>query len=148
MSSKIPIGYIDIRVFSHATEDTEKVLKAVRNMIPPEEVDNIVFRKTSLTGHHGNPIVLFETRIKEKEAVEAIFRSLSSGLSSLDKEQLSSEIKQHLEKGNLYVRLDKQSAYLNEFKFKPTDSIHMRIHFQKSRPEDVIDICRKYGMLP
>ena len=126
----------------------ERVLKAVRNMIPPEEVDNIVFKKTGLTGHHGNPIVLFESRIKERKTVEAVFRSLSSCLSSLDKEQLSSEIKQHLEKGNLYIRLDKQSAYLNEFRLSPTDSIHLRIHFQKSRPQDVIDICRKFGMLP
>jgi RNA binding exosome subunit len=148
LSSKISIGYIDIRVFSHATEDTERVLNAVRNMFPPGEVDNVVFKKNSLTGHHGNQIVLFETRIKEKKAVEAIFCNLSSGLSSLDKEQLSSEIKQHLEKGNLYIRLDKQSAYLNELKLNPTDSIHLRIHFQKSRPEDVIGICRKYGMLP
>lgn len=148
MSSKIPIGYIDIRVFSHATEDADKVLKAVRNIIPPEEVDNVAFKKTSLTGHHGNPIVLFEARIREKKVVEAVFRKLSSSLSSLDKEQLNSEIKEHLEKGNLYIRLDKQSAYLDELKLDPTDSIHFRIHFQKSRPEDVVSICRKFGMLP
>lgn len=117
-------------------------------MIPPEEVDNVAFKRTSLAGHHGNPIVLLETRIKEKKAVEAVFRKLSAGLSMLDKEQLGSEIKQHLEKGNLYVRLDKQSAYLNELKMNSTDSIHFRIHFKKSRPEDVVSICRKFGMLP
>jgi hypothetical protein len=68
LSSKIPIGYIDIRVFAHATEELEKILNAVRNIIPEELVETITFKKTSLTGHHGNPITLLEARVKEKNA--------------------------------------------------------------------------------
>ena len=124
MSSKIPIGYIDIRVFAHATEEVDKVLNAVHNILSPELIDIIAFKKTNLTGHHGNPIILFETRIKEKNAAQTVFEKLSLGLSTLDKELLNSEIKQHLDKGNLYVRLDKQSAYLNELKLSSADSIH------------------------
>ncbi|PIX31523.1 hypothetical protein COZ60_04140, partial [Candidatus Bathyarchaeota archaeon CG_4_8_14_3_um_filter_42_8] len=101
MSSKIPIGYIDIRVFAHATEEVDKVLNAVRNILPPELIDIVAFKKTNLTGHHGNPIILFETRIKEKNAAQTVFEKLSLGLSTLDKELLNSEIKQHLDKGNL-----------------------------------------------
>jgi RNA binding exosome subunit len=59
VSSKPPIAYIDIRVFAHATEDPEKVLAAVRNILPTELEENLVFQKTGLTGHHGNPILLF-----------------------------------------------------------------------------------------
>jgi RNA binding exosome subunit len=148
LSSKIPIAYIDIRVFAHATEDPDKVLKASRNTLPQESVDTVVFKRANLTGHHKNPIILFETRIKERNVVQAVFERLSSGLSSLDKELLSSEIKQHLEKGNLYLRLDKQAAYLNEIKLCQTDPIHVRIHFKKHRQEEVIEICRKFGLLP
>ena len=148
MSSKIPIGYIDIRVFAHATEEVDKVLNAVRNILPPELIDIVAFKKTNLTGHHGNPIILFETRIKEKNAAQTVFEKLSLGLSTLDKELLNSEIKQHLDKGNLYVRFDKQSAYLNELKLSSTDSIHFRIHFKKHSQEEVTDICRKFGLLP
>ena len=148
MPSKIPIGYIDIRVFAHATEEVDKVLNAVRNIFPSELIDLIAFKKSNLTGHHGNPIILFETRIKEKNAAQTVFEKLSLGLSTLDKELLNSEIKQHLDKGNLYVRLDKQSAYLNELKLSSTDSIHFRIHFKKHSQEEVTDICRKFGLLP
>jgi len=148
LSSKIPIGYIDIRVFAHATEDADKVLNVVRNVLPTELMDMVTFKKNNLTGHHGNPIILFEARIKERNAVQAVFEKLSSGLSTLDKELLNSEIKQHLDRGNLYIRLDKQSAYLNEIKLCSTDPIHFRIHFQKHSQEEIIDICRKFGLLP
>jgi RNA binding exosome subunit len=148
LSSKIPIGYIDIRVFAHATEELEKILNAVRNILPEELVDTITFKKTSLTGHHGNPITLLEARVKEKNAVQAVFKKLASSLSPLDKELLRNEIRQHLDGGNLYIRLDKQSAYLNEVKLCTTDPIHFRIHFQKHKPEEIIEICRKFGLFP
>ena len=148
LSSKVQVAYIDIRVFAHATEDPERVLTATRNALPIESIDTVIFKKSSLTGHHGNPITLYETKIKEKKLVQAVFERLCSGLSVLDKEALSNEIKQHLDKGNLYVRLDKQSAYLNELKLGSTDSIHLRIHFKKHSAEEIMDICRRSGLLP
>jgi RNA binding exosome subunit len=148
LPSRIPIGYIDIRVFAHATEDVDKVLSAVRNIFPPELIDIVTFKKSTLTGHHGNPIILLEARIKEKSAAQAVFEKLSLGLSILDKEQLNNEIGQHLDKGNLYIRLDKQSAYLNELKLSSADPIHFRIHFKKHTQEEIMEICRKSGLLP
>jgi hypothetical protein len=144
----VPIAYIDIRVFAHATEDLDKVLTATRNVLPPEKTDKVVFRKINLTGHHGNPITLFEARIKEKETVQAVFKKLASSLSTLDKEQLNTEIVQHLEKGNLYMRIDKQSAYLNQIKLLTEDPIHFRIHLKKRTQEEVIEVCRRFGLLP
>jgi len=143
----VPIAYLDIRVFAHATEDLDKVLAAVRNIIPQEVIDIVNFKKTNLTGHHGNPIMLFETRIKDK-AAEAVFEKLASGLSTLDKEILSNEIMQHLDKGNLYIRIDKQSAYMNELRLSSTDPIHFRIHFKKPNQEEILSVCRKFGLLP
>ncbi len=148
MSSKVPIDYVDLRIFAHATEDSDKVLASVRNLIPSESVDRVAFTKTALTGHHGNTITLLETRIKEKKTAQQFMEKLSSSLSIMDKESLNSEIDQHLEKGNLYLRLDKQSAYLNELKLGSTDPIHLRIHFKKHRQEEVMEICRKLGLLP
>jgi RNA binding exosome subunit len=55
VSSKTPVGYVDIRVFAHATEDLAKVSTAVRNTLPEEIGENTLFQKTTLTGHHRNP---------------------------------------------------------------------------------------------
>lgn len=148
LSSSVPIAYIDVRAFTHATEDAEKVLSAVRNTLPAELVDKVAFKKTNLTGHYGNPIILLEARIKEKNHLKAFFEKLASGLSSLEKEILNSEIRQHLDKGSLYIRLDKQSAYLNELKLCSADPIHFRIHFKKSNMDEILNICRKFGIVP
>ena len=148
LSSVVPIAYIDVRVFAHATEDLDRVLGAVRNTLPPGSADTVTFEKTALTGHHGNPITLFEARIKNKKVASAFLERLASGLSMVDKEALNCEITRHLENGNLYVRLDKQSAYLGEFRLGSTDTIHLRVHFRNPSPEEVIGICRKFGLLP
>jgi hypothetical protein len=148
LSSKAPVGYIDIRVFAHATEDPDKVLAAAHNILPRESVDIVGFSTANLTGYHGNPIIMYEARVKEKNLAQAVFAKLCSGLGMLDKELLANEITQHLDKGNLYIRLDKQSAYLNELKLSSTDPIHVRIHFKRHGAEEVVDICRKFGLLP
>ena len=148
MSSNVPIAYIDLRVFVHATEELEKVIKSVQNILPPDLVGSLAINKTELTGHHGNPIILLEARIKSRRMAQAFLGKLASSLRLIDKETLGNEISSHLENGNLYVRLDKQAAYLGELKLGSTDSIHMRMHFRKPRQEDVIEICRTLGLLP
>ncbi|MEM2688715.1 MAG: RNA-binding domain-containing protein [Candidatus Bathyarchaeia archaeon] len=148
MSSKVPVSHIDVRVFVHATEDEGKVLSAIRNTLPPQISENIAFKKSNLSGHHGNPITLFETKINEKEHVKAFLEKLASGLSILDKEILGGEIEQHIERGCLYIRLDKQAAYLNEFKLGTTDPIHFRIHFKKSNIREIAEACRSLGIIP
>jgi RNA binding exosome subunit len=117
VSSKPPIGYIDVRVFAHATEDPEKVLTAVRNILPEELSEKAIFQKTSLTGHHGNPITLFRTKLTDKQALPTVLQKIGAGLTALDKETLERNMKLHLEKGNLYLRFDKQSAFQSEVRF-------------------------------
>jgi len=144
----MPITCVDISLFAHATEDENKVIEAVRKLLPASQVENIVFKKSSLRGHHGNPITLFEAKIKEKEIVKTVVENLSSGLSSLDKETLLREVELHVEKGNLYLRLDKQAAFQGQFELGIADPIRFRLRFKKSRLEDVVQIGREIGMLP
>lgn len=148
MSSKTQIGYIDVRVFSHATEDPEKVQTAVRNTLPMELAESVVFRKTSLTGHHGNPITLFETRLAEKEALPSVIEKIALSLAAIDKETLSSEMKLHVEKRNLYLRFDKQSAFRGELRFSSNDPVHFKIHFKNKTSEEIVALCREAGLLP
>ena len=148
MSSKPPIGYIDVRVFAHATENPDKVLSAVRNILPAETWENVVFQKTMLTGHHGNPIILFETKLTDKQVLPFVLKKIAAGLTALDKEKLDSDLKLHLEKRNLYLRFDKQSAYQDEVRFSLNDPIHFKIHFKNKTFEEIVNICRNAGLLP
>ncbi len=145
--SQTLISYLDIRFFVHATEDSDKVFEAVHHLFPPDYVDDIVFKKSNLKGHYGNPIIIFETRIKEKEIIEDMVSSLSSGLSELDKEMLLREIDLHVKKGSLYIRLDKQAAFQGKFKLCSADPIRVHMRFKKRKLEDIIKTCRELGIL-
>jgi len=145
--SQIPVAYVDIRFFAHATEDVDKVIEAVRHVLPSDYMEDVVFNKSNLRGHYGNLITLFEAKIKNKEIIRALIANLSSHLSELDKETLSGEIHLHLEKGSLYIRLDKQAALQGKLKLCTSDPIHIRIRFRKTKIEDIVKTCRELGML-
>jgi RNA binding exosome subunit len=148
VSFKPPIGYIDVRVFAHATEDPEKVLTAVRNILPEELSENAIFQKTSLTGHHKNPITLFKTKLTDKKTLPTALQKIGAGLTALDKETLERDMKLHLEKSNLYLRFDKQSAFQSEVRFSQNDPIHFKIHFKNKTAEEIVEICRNSRLLP
>lgn len=137
-----------MRVFAHATEDAEKVLTAVRNILPVALSEDAIFQKTLLTGHHGNPIVLFETKLVDKQALIGVLRKIGVGLTVLDKETLENDLKLYLEKRNLYLRFDKQFAFQGEVRLSQNDPIHFKIHFKNKSFEEIVAICREAGLLP
>jgi len=145
--SQLPVAYVDVRFCAHATEDLDKVMEAVQNVLPSDHLEDITFNRSNLEGHYGNPITFFETRIKDKETVRALVENLSVNLSSLDKDELGRTINRCVEKGSLYIRLDKQAALKGKIKLVTSDPIHIRIRFKKSKTEDVIQICREIGMI-
>jgi len=148
LSSKHPIGYVEVRVFSHATENMTKVEVAVRNTLPEKLAAEAVFEKNNCVGHYGNPIVLIQTTLSNRELLPQALEKLGSSLSSIDKEQLAAELKQHIDKHNLYLRLDKQSAFLGTLRLATNDPIHFRIHFKNQTAEGIEHICRQAGLLP
>ncbi|MCZ2808791.1 MAG: hypothetical protein O2V44_05500 [Candidatus Bathyarchaeota archaeon] len=145
--SQLPVAYVDIRFCAHATEDIDKVVKAVQNTLPSDHIEDITFKRSNLEGHYGNPITFFDARIKDKETVRALVKNLSVNLSSVDKAELGRTIHLCVEKGSLYIRLDKQAALQGKIKLVTSDPIHIRIRFRKSKIEDVIKICREIGMI-
>ena len=145
--SKLPIAYVDIRFCAYATEDIDKVMDAVHNILPSNKREKLTFNKSHVEGHYGNPIILFETRIKDKETVRALVENLSAMFSSLDKEELDRTINRCFEKGSIYIRLDKQAAFQSKIKFATSDPIRIRIRFKISKLEDIIEICREIGLI-
>ena len=145
--SQLPVAYVDIRFCAHATEDIDKVVKAVQNTLPSDHIEDITFKRSNLEGHYGNPITFFDARIKDKETVRALVKNLSVNLSSVDKEELGRTMNRCVETGSLYIRLDKQAALQGKIKLVTSDPIHIRIRFRKSKIEDVIKICREIGMI-
>jgi RNA binding exosome subunit len=141
-----PIAHVDIRLSIHATEDLEKAKKAVYKLLPGDHVEEIPFKTEALKGHYGNPITLFETRIKDEGTIRAFMEKLSRNLDGQDKHRILTEPDIFLEKNNLYIRLDKQAALEDEFKLRRDDPIHIRIHFKNKDKKRIMEFCRELGL--
>ena len=148
LSAKAPLGYIEIRVFSHATEDEDRVRQAILNTLPEEIGSNLALQKTGLKGHHGNPIILLETKLVDKSALSKALAQIGSCLTVLDKELLNNNLSFHVEKSNLYLRFDKQYAFMGQLRLSSNDPIHFKFHFKNKTVDQIASICREKGLLP
>lgn len=97
---------VEVKTFSQATEDPEKVLRSLQTIVttPFEPTVEKTF------GHFKNPIQVFTVHLKGKKG-EEFLSSLVSRLLPSDIERLASEIGERFVDGKLYIRLDKMSAY-------------------------------------
>jgi hypothetical protein len=110
--------------------------------------ETLIFQGTNLTGHHGNPIILFTAKLTDKKLLPKALEKFGKDLVVLDKEELDREIKLHIEKGNLYLRFDKQSAFMGALKFFQNDPIHIKIHFKNKTTQEIIEFSKQIGLLP
>ncbi|MEM4525894.1 MAG: RNA-binding domain-containing protein [Methanothermobacter sp.] len=114
------IHNISYRVMVHGTEDEEKVIKALKKILPTASP-----QKEKLEGHHGNPLTLLKGKITDKKTIKDFTERIKPILGKLD-------IERHVdEAGNLFLRLDKQRAYNGEWKLvKHGDSIHLKLKIE------------------
>ncbi len=143
--SLMSIAYIDVRFFVHATEDPDKAVKAIQNILPAQYVDDIVFEMHSLQGHYGNPILLFETRIKKSEVTMAFGKDLLSHLEESYRGTTHDELGVPMENGNVYLRRDKQAAFEGELERCNADPIRLRIRFKKGKTKDFVRTYQELG---
>jgi RNA binding exosome subunit len=148
MSQKPDIGYVDLRVFAHATEDPEKVLTALRNLLSTDLAETIIFKRTSLTGHHGNDITFFTTHFTEKKLLPQLLEKIGKNINALDKAELVTNCNLDIEKTNLTLSFDKKAAFLGKIKFTQNDPVHMKIHFKNKTSDEILEILTKFEMIP
>jgi len=126
------------RTFCHATEDLDRVKTALENAVGKSDV------KISRTeGHHGNPIVILETAVEERDGIDEFFARL--GRENVD-EVLSSLSSRMDESCNLFIRLDKQAAFKREIIFGSDDviSVRIRVRSYPSRRDIAASAVREY----
>jgi len=139
---------IEIGLFAHATEDPDKVVRAFQNILPRERVEEISLHKKRLKGDYGNPIIYYRAKVTKPDMAEAILKKIGKNLPQHDRDLLNIELERRLDRGNLYIRLDKQSAYLEKYKIHNADPIHLKIRFRTSKIKEIRNICKDLGMLP
>jgi RNA binding exosome subunit len=130
----------EVNLLLHATEDGSKVLQTIQNLlsIPPER-----FSSAPSEGHYKNKILLLKAILSSQEAGELALRIMSL-LNSSDRERLSSALPEYSdEKGNLYLRLDKQRICQGKVSLSETDAIRIRFKpVKRYRPSGNLESYR------
>lgn len=111
-----PFLHINLRAFSHATEDKNRVARALAlaaGFNPDDEKDAERFEKvtdeTSSEGYFHNPIFILETEISRSAEVKRFWRQ-TLAVDAL-RERLVREVDQRLDDDLVFwMRLDKQGA--------------------------------------
>ena len=96
--------YLSFRVFIHATEDEERVVKALVFVSGAGEIS-----RTRSSGYHGNPITILESTVRGRKNIDAFFDRL--GKTNI-KELVSTLDRRVDDECTFFLRLDKQEAYL------------------------------------
>ncbi|WP_456436586.1 RNA-binding domain-containing protein [Methanopyrus sp.] len=121
----LPVNSISARVIAHATEDEVKVLEALANVLcgvlEEEDVEPETFYAE---GHHGNPVTIFQVKIDRPRYIERVLEHWRENIPAEERRRVWSDIERRVDdKGNLYLRFDKQSAYKGELRISDADDV-------------------------
>lgn len=141
--------YVRLTTFIHATEDEDKVLEAIGTFIPEEiDDDDVLFDIVETQGFFGNPIKVVNVEIKRSKAVRKFIDHFKKLLSEEDKTYLLDHLDEKIdEEGTLYVRFNKQRAYLGEAEVdEGEDVIQVRIKVKAfpMKKESVVKAVREW----
>ena len=147
----IRIVRLEFSAHAHATEDEDKVVKAVLNLIPKNLQREVKIEKSVAEGHYSNPITRFSLSIDDSNKIAQILRYIGLRMSDLDREALTStlDMKYDERSGRLYIRFSKQDAYLGNVKIMEGDDVVRLVIVFRGSPslKSVRDFLRKTGLL-
>jgi RNA binding exosome subunit len=136
---KGPFSALHARVFCHATENLEKVRSALLNVVGDAPV-----KTTATEGHHGNRITILEAVLNDPESISLFFSRLEKGAI----EEIARTLDDRTDNGcNIFIRLDKQSAYGGSFSLGAGDdvvSVRLKAKAFPSRPDVAIAATRSF----
>lgn len=104
---------LHFRAFCHETEEPERVHQAFSFVTGGAEVE-----VEETEGHHGNRIIILESHIKDKKGVRVFFARMATE----DIEEVLRTLEARVdEEGSIYLRFDKQQAFLGELRMGTVD---------------------------
>jgi len=136
---KLPVSSALVSVHCHATEDEDKVLKALHAVIPT----GVKVERTGLEGHHGNPIIALTARITDREKLTEIWDRIvgSCGRAiALQVDERTDDL------CNLHLRFDKQKAFEGALVLtNGGDSIYLKLKIRTfpSKRENAIKLVKE-----
>ena len=127
----LSISSAEVSVFSYSTEDEKKVKTAVLNTLPRELWGVVKFSSQILKGHYNDRMIVLRAGLKRE--AQSFAHHLLRHLSPMDRRRLLDELDSRMDSsGNLYIRLNKQEAFLGYIELGESDPIWIKLKFKSS----------------
>ncbi len=135
------IHNISYRVFVYGTENENKVREAIKTLFPNSSP------QTDITeGYFKNPVLILHDKITKRGDIKEFIKILEN-LDLQVKKRLLNELDIKMdEKGNLFLRFDKQRAYSGDLKIiEHGDAIHVKIKIAAypAKKENALKLARE-----
>jgi RNA binding exosome subunit len=144
MNSPARAFSVKISTITHATEDPEKIARAIRNLSVGGT--SLGFTVTRARGHHGNEIATSVFVIRNAKNAEVFLTNTWSGLSQLDRNEVFSSLASRIDStGTMFLRIDKQEALKGRIRLEYADPVKIEISFrtESSIRNDFVDSIRR-----
>ena len=122
---EFPFSSAVVSTHAHATEDEQRVLEALRTLLP----EAVEVRQSKLKGHHGNPITGFEARVNRKILLRELWERVVAKLRAGELDNIRGILPMKIDNScRIYLRFDKQLAYRGELVLAESgDAIHLKL---------------------
>jgi RNA binding exosome subunit len=135
------VNSVELSVISYATEDEERVERALRNLMPPE-FDAKVTRQR-LKGYYNDPITRILVKVTKRKEASRVMRQVVGLISTLDQSKLLDEIEKRTDDaGSLYLRFEKQRALSGVAVLNDYDPVRVKIKFYVPHGEETDTFIR------
>jgi len=138
----VKIERIIVSAVVYSTENREKVAMAMATLFPFEfEIVRIPAK-----GHFGNPIEYLEVEIKRKRDIKEFWNNLIELLGDQRKYIINTLEERIDDQGQLFIRFDKQKAYLGEVEVTESGDavvVKAKLVTYPSRKEKIVEFARK-----
>ncbi len=141
---------IDFEVLCHATEDEDKVIQAVKNLIPVEFHSSIKINRAKLEGHYHNPIIKFNIILEGDLQVRRTLNLIFKRLHPEEQRDLIENLELYVdEAGSFYLRVNKNMSYKGvvALKFDTGDIIRLKAKLRKEKPTSKTEIIKEYNRI-
>jgi RNA binding exosome subunit len=128
------IRKIEARVYSRATEISERVATAVLNIFPEEVRKNVSISEEKADGQSGDAISILSGELKDKDECEITFDYILNHMDKRDRRAVNRSLDLRLDNHCVFfLRIDKQGAFLGKIRLaNNTDVIRARFYFRDS----------------
>ncbi|MBS3816400.1 MAG: hypothetical protein KGY76_02425 [Candidatus Thermoplasmatota archaeon] len=136
----VTFHYIEFKTYCHATENLDKVKKAIENLVGQE----LEMEVSDAEGYYGNPIKILEGKISRNREMDAFFDRLPREIIKRLLDDLERRID---ERCNFFFRIDKGKAYDEEFSLTRGDysiRVRARVESYPSRKETAVEKMEEY----